>query len=92
MGTIPNRRLPTGDTWPVNSYPARHWSISNPEGPTSTDLPLLLRRLADTIEADGIKTDDILDVQISGDEVTEYGSWWRATVYWSPDADQTGGR
>jgi len=27
--------------------------------------------------------DDLLDLQISGDSVTDHGSWWRATLYWS---------
>jgi hypothetical protein len=67
----------------MSGYPARHFSFGNPEGPTSSDLPLLLRRLADQIEADGIKSEDILDVTISGAEVTEHGSWWQASVYWS---------
>ena len=67
----------------MSGYPARHFSFGNPEGPTSSDLPLLLRRLADQIEADGIKSEDVLDVTITGAEVTEHGSWWRATVYWS---------
>lgn len=31
--------------------------------------------------------DDILDLQISGDEVTEHGSWWRATLYWSGEVE-----
>lgn len=31
--------------------------------------------------------DDILDLQISGDEVTERGSWWRATLYWSGEVE-----
>ena len=64
-------------------HPARHFSICNPEGPTSNDLPRLLRRLADQIETDGIKNSDILDVTVTGAEITEHGSWWQATVYWS---------
>lgn len=58
-----------------------------PQGPTSTDLPLLLRRLADEIESQGIDTDDILDLVFSNDEITAYGGWWRATVYWSTSDD-----
>ena len=67
------------------SYPCRHFSVCNAQGPTSSDLPLMLRRLADSIEAADITTSQVLDVHISGDEITEYGSWWRATVYWSPE-------
>ena len=65
--------------------PARHFSLVNPKGTASSDLPLLLRRLADQIEADGIRSADILDVTITGAEITEHGSWWQATVYWSND-------
>ncbi len=69
----------------MESFPARHFSLGNGEGPKSNDLPLLLRRLADQIEADDIKMDELLDVVIAGGEITEHGSWWRATVYWSPN-------
>ncbi|MEO7268006.1 MAG: hypothetical protein ABIW49_02240 [Knoellia sp.] len=51
-------------------------------------MPLLLRRLADQIEAEGIKSSEILDLTINGSEITEYGSWWRATVYWSEDTTE----
>jgi hypothetical protein len=71
----------------VTAYRSRHFSLSNPEGPTSAQLPLLLRRLADEIEAEGIDGDDMLDLVFSNDQVTEYGGWWRATLYWSPDDD-----
>ncbi|MGL4178686.1 MAG: hypothetical protein ACRCSN_21740 [Dermatophilaceae bacterium] len=50
-------------------------------------MPLLLRRLADEIEAEGIGHDDLLDVVIGGDVVNDHGTWWRATVYWAPDVD-----
>lgn len=40
----------------------------------------------DQIEADGVGNDDILDVTITGAEITEHGSWWQATVYWSETA------
>ncbi|MBV6726567.1 hypothetical protein [Nocardioides daeguensis] len=68
----------------MDGYPSLHVSLSNPEGPASTDLPLLLHRVADTIEELGLTHDEILDLVISGDEITEYGSWWNATLYWSP--------
>ena len=69
----------------MNGYPGRHVALSNPEGPTSSDLPLLLRRVADLIEEYAITDAELLDVTISGDEVTEFGSWWRASIYWSQD-------
>lgn len=68
------------DEWTV-----QHFSLSNPSGATETDLPLLLRRLADAIEAKGIQPMEILDITVSS-EMTENGPWWSATVYWSPDA------
>ncbi|MGO4604475.1 hypothetical protein [Terrabacter sp. 2YAF2] len=67
-------------------YTCRHFSLSNAEGPSGPDLPLLLRRLADTIESQGIRPADLLDVSIGSDEVNVHGTWWRATVYWAPDA------
>ena len=70
----------------MHGYPGRHVALSNPAGPQSSDLPLLLRRVADLIEEYGITDAELLDVTISGAEVTEFGSWWRAVVYWSPDA------
>ncbi|MGQ0434377.1 MAG: hypothetical protein ACT452_18480 [Microthrixaceae bacterium] len=66
------------DEWSV-----RHFSLSNPSGATETDLPLLLRRLADEIEARGIQPMEMLDITVSS-EMTENGPWWSATVYWSP--------
>ncbi|WP_353952458.1 hypothetical protein V6K52_03160 [Knoellia sp. S7-12] len=69
----------------MGSYPARHFSLSNPEGPTGPDVVLLLRRVADAIEAEGVNSEDILDVTLSGDSVNEHGVWWSATVYWSTD-------
>ncbi|NYJ75883.1 hypothetical protein [Allobranchiibius huperziae] len=74
------------------SYPCRHFSVCNAQGPTSNDLPLLLRRLADSIEGADFATSQVLDVHISGDEITEYGSWWRATVYWSADGELAEGK
>lgn len=72
------------------AHPCLYFALGNPEGPASADLPLLLRRLADHIESAGIRSEDIIDVTISGDEVTEHGSSWRAAVYWSPqDAPST---
>lgn len=68
----------------IDEHPCRHFSLSNPEGPSGPDLPLLLRRLADTIESQGIRPEDLLDVTLGSDEVNEHGTWWRATVYWEP--------
>jgi len=67
-------------------WSSRHFSLTNPRDDGSTDLPRLLRRLADHIEELGIQPMDVLDVTIAQD-ITEDGPWWSATVYWSPDAE-----
>lgn len=66
-------------------YASRHFSLANPRDDRPTDLPQLLRRLADEIERCNIEPMDLLDVTIS-QEITDDGPWWSATVYWSPDA------
>lgn len=53
-------------------YTGRHFSLSNAEGLSGPDLPLLFRRLADTIESEGIRPEDLLDVTLGGDEVNEH--------------------
>lgn len=68
----------------MSGYPSRHFSLCNPQGPEVTNLPLLLRRLANEIERADIARDDLLDVTLSNDEFTDDGFCWRATVYWSP--------
>ena len=65
----------------ANSWLSRHFSVANPRSGSPTDLPALLRSVADQIEAQGINPADILDVTISS-EMTEDGPWWSATVYW----------
>jgi hypothetical protein len=70
---------PMSDDWVC-----RHFSLSNPRDDRSTDLPHLLRRLADEIDQQQIKPMDILDLTISS-EMTEDGPWWATTIYWSPD-------
>lgn len=54
-----------------------------------SDLPLLLRRVADHIEAHGIVPGDILDLAASS-EITAEVPVWLATVYWSPDEQLPG--
>lgn len=66
------------------SWASRHFSLSNPQGAGESDLPLLLRRIADEIEARDIAARDILDLTIHC-EITENGPWWAVTLYWSPD-------
>lgn len=69
-------------------FPCLHVSLGNARnGQHETDLPHLLRRVADMIEEDGIKPTEILDLTVES-EITENGPWWSATVYWSPDGDE----
>jgi len=67
-----------------SGYPCRHVSLANPRGNDETNLPMLLRRLADLLVELDIHQEDVLDVTISS-QITERGPWWSATVYWSPD-------
>ena len=73
----------------IDEYTCRHFSLSNPEGPSGPDLPLLLRRLADAIQSAGISSEALLDVSLGSDQINEYGTCWRATVDWAPDAPTT---
>ena len=65
-------------------YPARHVSLANARGDHETDLPMLLRRVADMIEELDVSPMEVLDLTIES-EITENGPWWSATFYWSPD-------
>ncbi|MFE9373036.1 hypothetical protein ACFYM2_25140 [Streptomyces sp. NPDC006711] len=57
----------------------RHFSQANPAGPGCDNLPALLRRLADSIEALGHV--EVQDVVIES-EMTEHGPWRSGTVYY----------
>lgn len=66
----------------------RHVSLANPRGGEhETDLPHLLRRMADLIDEAGIRSVEILDLTVES-EITENGPWWSATLYWSPDDER----
>lgn len=67
-----------------DAHPSLHFSLANPRDDGATDLPRLLRRLADEIESQAIDPLDIISLTIS-EEMTENGPWWSATVVWSPD-------
>jgi hypothetical protein len=60
---------------------SKYTNLCNPLGSDGPNLPMLLRRFADHLEAEGISNNDILHVVV-GDEMTEYGSWWDITVYY----------
>ena len=60
------------------SWTIRHFSQANPLGPGQDDVPALLRRVADTIEALGpVRVQDVT----FGTEATEDGPWHDLTVY-----------
>jgi len=68
-------------TKPVNrrtSWTIEHFSQANPSGPGQADVPALLRRVADSIEALGEV--DVQDLVLHT-EVTEDGDWHSLTVY-----------
>jgi hypothetical protein len=60
------------------SWTIRHFSQANAKGSGQSDVPALLRRVADSIEALGrIEVQDIT----LGTEITEDGPWHSLTVY-----------
>jgi hypothetical protein len=60
------------------SWAIRHFSQANPEGKGQADVPVLLRRVADSIEAFGhIEVKDITFQT----EITGGGPWHSLTVY-----------
>ncbi len=69
----------------------RTWALGNPMGEHAGNLPMLLRRVADQMEHDGMKPMDILALTVD-QEMTAEGPWWSVQVFWSPDADDEGGR
>jgi hypothetical protein len=75
-----------GRMLPVNDWTCRHFSLANSAGPTATDLPLLLRRVADGIEQRKITPMQVRDLTVSS-ETNEDGPWWSVTLYWSPDRE-----
>src|SRR5262245_49330439 len=57
---------------------AEHFPQANPAGPGQGDIPALLRRVAETVEAIGpVEVQDL----ILHAEVTENGPWYSLTVY-----------
>jgi hypothetical protein len=57
---------------------AEHFSQANPAGPGQDDIPSLLRRVAESVEAIGpVGVQDL----ILHTEVTEHGPWYSLTVY-----------
>lgn len=68
-----------------------HFSLANPIDEGATDLPRLLRRVADEMDARSIAPMEVLDLTIEKEIIAE-GPWWSCTLYWSPtgtDAPRT---
>jgi hypothetical protein len=68
----------------MDQWSSQHFSLANPIDEGSTDLPKLLRRVADEIDERGVKPMEILDLTVA-QEMTADGPRWSVTVYWSPD-------
>ena len=68
------------------SWTAEHFSLANPLGQGQGDVPLLLRRVAEAIEALGeVEIQDLL----LHTEVNEFGNWPSVTVYFHRDRPAT---
>jgi hypothetical protein len=62
-------------------------TLSNPYGPEhGSNLPQLLRRVADQMEHDRIQPMDFLGLTVDED-MTEHGPWFSVSVFWSPDEE-----
>ncbi len=68
-----------------HDWTARHFSQANPRGPGESDVPALLRRVADTLEAYGdVRVQDL----VLHSEVTMEGTDWPSiTVYFHRPTD-----
>jgi hypothetical protein len=70
----------------TQSWSIRHFSQSNPEGEGQGDVPALLRRVADSIEALGPV--EVQDITL-GTDVTKHGPWHSITVYFHQAEDRS---
>jgi hypothetical protein len=86
---VPRSRTMPQDPGVTEWWTSRRFSLTNPRDDGSTDLPRLLRRMADEVERRDLDPMDILDLTVS-QEMTADGPWWSATIYWSPDDDEPG--
>jgi hypothetical protein len=68
------------------SWAAEHFSLANPLGQRQGDVPRLLRRVAEVIEAFGAV--EIQDLVLHT-EVNEFGNWPSITVYFRRDQPTT---
>lgn len=69
----------------AHAWTCHHFSMSNPADDGAGDLPRLLRRVGEEIEARAIRAVDIQDITVS-QQITGDGPWWSVTLYWSSDA------
>jgi hypothetical protein len=68
------------------SWTIRHFSLANPVGTDRSNVPLLLRRLADQLEEFGpVEVQDIT----FGTEVTDSGYVHAITVYFHPKSSDS---
>jgi hypothetical protein len=66
------------------SWTARHFAQANPAGTGQDDVPMLLRRVADTIEELGrVYVQDL----VLHNEITPEGDWYSITVYFRDESD-----
>jgi hypothetical protein len=82
--TLARSRLRETRGMVTESWSIRHFSQSNPEGAEQGDVPRLLRRVADSIEALGPV--EVQDVTFQT-EITAEGPWHSMTVYFHPSGD-----
>jgi hypothetical protein len=69
----------------TESWSIRHFSQGNAEGPEQGDVPRLLRRVADSIEALGeVEVQDLA----FHTEITADGPWHSITVYFHRPEDE----
>ncbi|MFE6757501.1 hypothetical protein ACFVDQ_28445 [Streptomyces sp. NPDC057684] len=68
----------------MESWTLKHFSQSNPAGTGQDDVPALLRRVADSIEALGsVEVQDL----VMHTEITADGDWPSLTVYFHDTED-----
>jgi hypothetical protein len=81
--TEPQSELPGPTAFTFRS--CQTWSLANPHGPDyGSNLPLLLRRVADQLDYDGFEPMEFLGLTVE-EEMTEHGPWFSVSVFWSPD-------
>lgn len=71
---------------PNPSWPSRHLSLANALDDRPTDLPHLLRRMAQQIDELKLNPMEIGDLVVHS-EMREDGPWWSITLYWQASDD-----